>query len=61
MECIKETATHGIVCWEMDMLTHLSIGDAAEPYVHDPTGETVAEVPAVVSNDVEEASVVEAA
>ena len=45
----------------MDLLTHLSIGDAAEPYVHDPTGEIVAEVPAVVSNDVEEASVVEAA
>jgi hypothetical protein len=37
-------------------------GDAAEPYVHDPTGEQVAEVPAVDSNGVEEApAVVEAA
>jgi hypothetical protein len=40
----------------------LCLGDAAEPYVHDPTGEQVAEVTAVDSNGVEEApAVVEAA
>ena len=40
----------------------LCSGDAAEPYVHDPTGKQVAEVTAVDSNGVEEApAVVEAA
>jgi hypothetical protein len=39
----------------------LCSGDAAEPYVHDPTGEQVAEVQAVVSNGVEEAPAVVAA
>ena len=36
-------------------------GDVAEPYVHDPTGETLAEVPAVASNAVDSAPAVESA
>jgi hypothetical protein len=40
---------------------NVCLGDAAEPYIHDPTGEVVAEVPAVESNAVEESPAVETA